>query len=122
MFEPFSPESKAIDLARKSLALGYHHTVDSAIRRMLERKKGDLVIRGWGAEKKGDETYLVSFVYNDKSGENGFFFEVNLAAEIVRSILGDPVLEKKYDLEEMGAKMRRDRFDESPGVKMDRGV
>ena len=117
------PGGRAIDLARNSFAFGRPHSVDAAIRYMLERKKGELHIGGWKAEKRADQTYLVSFLYRDESGENGYFFEVNLEAEIVRNVLGDRELEKKYDLEKMGEKKRRTQPDRVvPPVRKGRGV
>ncbi len=41
---------------------------------------------------------MVSYHFDKGDGYRGYFFEVNLVAEIVRKVGGDPELEKKYHL------------------------
>ncbi len=101
-----SESEKAISLAKSSKALGGGHTVGDAVKRYLQNKKGLLKIHGWKAEKKKEKVYLVSYQFTDNSEENGFYFEVNLVAGIIRSVLGDEALEKEYGLKELGDKNR----------------
>jgi len=93
-----SPKEKAIELAKKSSALG-GYGVEATIQQWMEQKKGDLRIIGWKAQKINDQIYLVSYTFNEDSGPRGYFFEVNLVGGIVRNVLGDPELEQKYGIE-----------------------
>lgn len=98
-----SPEQRAIELVKNSDALRisfFGGTVDSQIKDWLEIKKGTLKIFGWEAKKFNNQKYLVSYTFDEGSGRVGFFFEVNLVAEIVREISGDPELEKEYGIKE----------------------
>ena len=63
----------------------------------MKERKGSLQIFGWKAEKQDDQTYLVSYTFDNGDGVIGIYFEVNLVAEIVRNIKGDSELEKKYN-------------------------
>jgi hypothetical protein len=98
MVKILSPEDSAILLAKAPYVAGFSQK-ESQIRDWLKRKRGELQIIGWKAEKIDDQTYLVSYTFDDGSGERGYFFEVNLFARIVRDVLGDPALEKKYGIE-----------------------
>ena len=73
-------------------------TMDSHIRKLMEEIKGDLKIFGWKSYKIDDQTYLVSYTFDEGSGEVGYFFEINLVGEVVRSINKDDVLSEKYKL------------------------
>ena len=42
------------------------------------------------------QTSFVTYNYTKNGKELMYPFEVNLQAELVRGVLGDPVLEKKY--------------------------
>ena len=117
------PEERALNMAKSAFTLGKAHKVDDAIRMMLQAKKGVLKISGWKAEKKGENIYVVSYIFKDGSGENGFFFEVNLRAEIVRSVLGDTALEKQYGLEEIGKRFRSNIMNKlSPQLEPGHGI
>lgn len=95
-----SPEDKAIELVKESYALGNYPKVETQIRNWLKEKKGSLRIIGWKARKIDDQAYLVSYTINEGSGEQGYFFDVNLVAEIVCSVNGNPELAKKYGIGE----------------------
>jgi hypothetical protein len=92
------PEKRAIELARYSTLPGTTGTADASIKRSLESSKGLLKVDGWNAKKIDDQTYLVGYMYAEGPASNprGWVFEVNLEAEIVRSVIGDAELEKKY--------------------------
>jgi len=94
----FTYEDKAIELVKNSYALGLNSKVDSKIKSWLKDIKGNLKIYGWDAIKQDEQIYLVSYTFDEGSGIVGYYFEVNLLAEIVRSITDDSELEKKYGL------------------------
>jgi hypothetical protein len=99
---PLSPEDEAIALVRSDLFIlpsaVSPSTTENSIRDALGHKKGTLRIHGWRARKIDDQTYLVGYVYDEgpNSQVNGWLFEVNRTANIVRNVVGDPDLEKKY--------------------------
>jgi hypothetical protein len=93
-----SPVIRAIGLAKNSHAFGGYLTVESQIKDWLADKKGGLKIYGWEAKKVDDQKYLVSYTFDQGSGRVGYFFEVNLVANIVRKVIGDPELEKEYGI------------------------
>ena len=89
------------------------HTLDDKIlsneffiQSWLKQRKGSLWIVGWQARKIDDQTYLVSYSFKgsddpiddvaEKHLKGGWLFEVNLDAEIVRNVSGDPFLEQLY--------------------------
>ena len=92
------PEKRAIELARYSNPPGTTETADASIKKSLATSKGPLKVYGWSAKKIDDQTYLVGYIYAEGPASNprGWVFEVNLEAEIVRPVMGDTELEKKY--------------------------
>jgi hypothetical protein len=92
------PEKRAIELARYSTLPGTTGTADESIKRSVATSKGPLTVYGWNAKKIDDQTYLVGYTYAEGPALNarGWIFEVNLEAEIVRPVMGDTELEKKY--------------------------
>lgn len=93
------------DALRKSVtpedeAIGFANTSEMAdtIKKWLQAKKGPLRVQGWNAKKIDDQTYLVGYSYDEGPGTKatGWIFEVNLKAQIVRDVVGDTDLEKKY--------------------------
>ena len=93
-----SPEEKAIELAKNSYALGGDLTADAQIKSWLQDQKGTLKVYGWKTRKIDEQTYLVSYTFDKGKGRIGYFFEVNLMADIVRRVSGNANLEKKYGL------------------------
>ena len=94
-----TPEEKAISLAKLYYpSPSTSSTMAETIRSWLQAKKGSLRVHGWKAKKIDDQTYLVGYTFDEGPGTNpsGWAFEVNLEAEIVRPMLGDQELEKKY--------------------------
>jgi hypothetical protein len=92
------PEKRAIELARSSTLPGTTGRAYESIKSSLETSKGLLKVYGWNAKKIADQTYLVGYTYAEGPASNprGWVFEVNLEAEIVRPVVCDPELEKKY--------------------------
>jgi hypothetical protein len=92
------PEKRAIELARYSSLPGTTETADASIKKSLETSKGRLKIYGWKAQKIDDQIYLVEYLLAEGPASNtvGWVFEVNLEAQIVRPVIGDTELEKKY--------------------------
>ena len=93
-----APEEEAIVLAKLSRVLDEYSSAESVITDWLRKKKGNLRVIGWKARKITDQTYLVSYTFEQESGVRGYFFEVNLVAEIVRFVSEDPELSKKYGI------------------------
>lgn len=91
---------KAIELAKNSYidppSLTRYGDLKTRMRNMMASKKGNLQIIGWKARKIDSQTYLVSYTFNEGSGEVGYFFEVNFVEEIIRYVHDDPELEEKY--------------------------
>lgn len=85
----------------------------------LREKKGNLHITGWKAQRIDEQKYLVSYIFKDDTGERGWYFEVNLAAGIVRNISDDPKLLMKYLLfsDEITTTPKRNVFDEISSEK-----
>ena len=85
------PERKAIDVVKASHALGGNLPVELTIENWLKEKKDEVKPLGWNANRRDDHTYLVSFAFKiyswDKgSGEESYFFLVNLANESVQNV------------------------------------
>ena len=91
-----TPEETAINLAKNSHALGGAYTADFTIKQWLQDYKGHLRVVGWTAKKVNEQTFLVSYMIDNGTEEQGWFFEVNAAASIVRRITGDAELAKEY--------------------------
>ncbi len=86
-------EKRAIELAKNS------H--EKEIRDFLSRQKGSLKVIGWKGKRIENNTYFVSFTYDMGAGEVGYFYEVILHGKIVRRIIGDTELEKKYGIRDV---------------------
>jgi hypothetical protein len=71
-------------------------TNDYRLKQILSHMSGDLQIIGWQAKKFDETTYVVSYMYQRAGVARGWPFEVNVKAGVVRRIVGDPELEKKY--------------------------
>jgi hypothetical protein len=85
-------KNKAIELAKKHAYW---------VKNRMGDEKGDVRIIGWKAEEKEKDIYLVSFTYDtDEQKGVGWYFEVQLSAEIVRPMSGDKELQKKYGLQD----------------------
>jgi hypothetical protein len=96
---PVSPETEAIAKVRTdSFVLPGGLTTESTIEDALRHKRGILHIYGWRARRIDDQTYLVGYLYDEgpNTQVNGWLFEVNRTADILRNVIGDPDLEKKY--------------------------
>jgi hypothetical protein len=114
------PSQAAIDLAKHSHALAFNyrlpanavltnpgdpvlHDTEHAIQNELAHLQGTLHVIGWKADKVDDQTYLVSYAFEQAAGASrSWYFEVNLAAGIVRNVLADEALKKKYGLQGRG--------------------
>jgi hypothetical protein len=98
VIEQHTPEEKeAINMVKYSKVLGYLN-VETTIRNWLKEIKGNLEIIGWKGAKISEQTYLVSYTYDDGSGVKGYYFDVNLKGKIVRKVTGDHELEEKYGI------------------------
>jgi hypothetical protein len=91
---PLPAEERAITLVQNAET----GITDAKIRDWLQAKKGALKVYGWRARKIDDQIYAVAYSYDEgpSATPEAWLFEVNLVAEIVRPIIGDPELEKKY--------------------------
>lgn len=91
-------EDVAISLAKIYVAPGDTSTLDDNIQHYLQAKRGPLVLHGWNAKKIDDQTYLVGYIYDEGPGSSsgGWVYEVNVKAGLVRAVIGDAGLEKKY--------------------------
>ncbi len=62
--------------------------------------KGVATFYGWQAQKIEPDLYFVSFTWKDKDTPEGLvmgnWFEVNTKVKVVRNVVGDPDLKKKY--------------------------
>ncbi|MCK4325976.1 trypsin-like peptidase domain-containing protein, partial [bacterium] len=85
-------EKRAIELAKRSRGLLleapqipelFFDDVEHYIRDQMRQKKPSVHIFGWQADKIDEQRYLVSYTYDDGSGERGWFFDVNVVGEIV---------------------------------------
>jgi hypothetical protein len=103
-------QEAAIELAQaaRTLSHGQGYTNEEVIRNVLQSTKGHLRIVGWQALLVEEEVkfrfkddphfdrWLVWYEIELDGEQRGWPFEVNLAAQIVRKVAGDPVLEKRY--------------------------
>jgi hypothetical protein len=88
------PEQRAIELARGSTALGGGMTVASTLEKRIQESRGDWKPIGWGAEKRQDGKWIVSyrfkvFSFEQGAGERAYRFEVDLEKESVRDVTGE---------------------------------
>ena len=96
-----SPEYKAIEMTKKSYALGGSLTVERTIQDWLKEKKDEVKPIGWEASRKNEQIYLVSYTFEIYSftegvGERGYFFEANIAAEVVHNITSEYERDRKH--------------------------
>jgi hypothetical protein len=97
--QPTPEEYKAINMVKFSRAIVNYTSAGESIRNYLKTIKGYLKILGWKAKKVNDQTYLVSYTYEVDSGVKGYYFDVNMNANVVRRILlEDHELERIYGL------------------------
>ena len=103
-------EAKAIQLAKDARTLfelfdhrlytklpqAKYLTNDSQICDELNKIKGDFQVIGWKAKKVDDDTYLVEYTIDRRGAVRGWPFEVKVSAGIVRYVIGDKELERKY--------------------------
>ena len=96
-------EARAITLAKLAYSIDSSSMDqldnDSWIQRKLQSVLGPLKVYGWSAKRVDDATYVVSYTYDTGEGKRGHFLEVNLEANLVRNIVGNPWLEEKYKIE-----------------------
>ncbi len=88
-------EYKAINMVKFSRAIVNYTSTEKSIRNYLKTINGYLKILGWKAKKVNDQTYLVSYTYEVDSGVKGYYFDVNMNANVVRRI-EDHELERIY--------------------------
>lgn len=108
-YSPLSPEERsqmeldsAISEAQTSYVLtqavnrGSLLSNNGTIQQTLERDHY-AKIKGWSGQKIDEDTYLVSFKYDNGAGkEFGYYFEVNDAADTVRNIFYGGGLYERY--------------------------
>lgn len=94
----YNKKNIAIELAKQSNVFDGYLDTDSQLKSWLREKKGDLIIFGWEANEVSADIYLVSYLIDQGGQKFGYHFEVNLIAEIVRLVTGDPELEESYGL------------------------
>jgi hypothetical protein len=93
----YSDEEKRMRRENDAAANAPRQRNEDEIRAMLQREKGSIRVEGWKAWPVDDQNVLVEYIITNGSGEPKFWaFEVNLAAKIVRVVVGDPELERKY--------------------------
>ncbi len=91
-----SPEETAIKLAQDATTLHKFKINRYFLSEWLKEQKGDIRVGGWSAKKVDDQTYLVTYALVRDGKSEGVRFEVNLTAQLVRNVKGDPALEEKY--------------------------
>jgi hypothetical protein len=94
------PEQVAVQLAKTASTLSQFKYINNErhLNEWLNTQKGDIRISGWSAKKVDDQTYLVTYALVRDGKSEGVRFEVNLAAQLVRNVKGDPALEQKYSV------------------------
>ncbi len=65
---------------------------------MKTRGEEDIRIIGWKAEKVGEQLYMVSYTFDDGSGEKGWFMEVNVAGAAALNIFAVPERMERYGI------------------------
>ena len=88
----------AVALAKEARTLDptQLYTNEQFITNWLSQQKGDIQFSGWSAERVDDQIYLVTCAVVRDGKSQGARLEVNLAAQLVRNVRGDQVLEQKY--------------------------
>jgi type II secretory pathway component PulJ len=95
-----APEQVAVRLAKTASTLSQFKYINNErhLNEWLQTQKGDIRVDGWSAKKVDDQTYLVTYALVRDGKSEGVRFEVNLAAQLVRNVKGDPALEEKYSV------------------------
>lgn len=92
-------EEKAINIVKKSYVEDKNMITEEVVKVWIE-KDNPYEIYGWYAENVIGDTYFVSYEYDeDDDVDNGltvYCYEVNIKDRIIRSIMGNKKLEKKY--------------------------
>ncbi len=96
-------EKNPIDLVKEELKKGtqYSDEENNPSKWVASSLKGDFSIIGWKSQKtEKDDTYLVSYTFKDSkdANEKGWWWEVNTKEHMVRIVLFDSELTKKYSL------------------------
>ena len=69
------------------------------IRDYMKTQDADTIrIIGWKAEKVGEQLYLVSYTFDDGSGEKGWFMEVNVTGGSALNIFAAPERMERYGI------------------------
>ncbi|MCX6993053.1 MAG: ankyrin repeat domain-containing protein [Kiritimatiellaeota bacterium] len=90
-------EERAISLAKMADTLGgsYSYNVNE-IRSAIKKMTGNLKIIGWQARQADEQTFIVTYSYDNGNGVHCWAFEVKPKEDFARNITGDASLEKKY--------------------------
>lgn len=98
--QEFLNEAVALAKAARTMAPDrspmYTPTNEQFLTDWLKQQKGNIRFNGWGAKKVDAQTYLVTYALVRDGKSEGVRLEVNLPAQLVRNVKGDPVLEAKY--------------------------
>jgi hypothetical protein len=92
------PFSRCYDMSEH--AKDANRDFENVIRNCLEGLKGDIHVDGWTVRRWDEQTHLVVYRFSINGEAKGFPFEVNTSAEIVRYVIGDSTLERKYGWEQ----------------------
>jgi hypothetical protein len=87
---------RAIELARNAKTFHEWRDNESLIRETLGKMTGDLKVTGWNATDHGDGTYLVQYQFSINGEGKSFALEANTRIGIVRNVMKDETLRKKY--------------------------
>jgi hypothetical protein len=94
----WSPQQMAQRKANEDALGSPRQPNETQIQQMMQRVKGTIHVNGWQARRVDDQIFLVTFSYSNASETLGWAFEVNLPANLVRLVEGDPELQRKYGL------------------------
>jgi hypothetical protein len=93
-----------IDLVKDELQKGVdsdNYDMNDPSKWVVSSQKGDISIIGWKsrkAEKNGADLVSYTFKHSNDTAEKGWWWEVNTKEDIVRIVLQDTELSKKYSL------------------------
>jgi hypothetical protein len=100
------PETKALELAKRSHTLRGDKSAEFFIEEFLKKRGSEVKGLGWEVKEEGNQEYLVSFMYEIHSfeegiGKRGYFFKVNPNDGSVRNVTHEylrkmPPFEKPY--------------------------
>lgn len=96
--EKIKLEDIVIKMVKNSHFSGSSNNTNDKIKNILEDKKGNFKVIGWKAKRIEENTYLVSFTYDENSKKYGWFFEVKPIGEIVRDVSLDQELMQRYNV------------------------